>query len=665
MRKLLIGFFVLIVVAVAGILIVPGFIDWNTYKTEIATQIKSITGRDLVIGGDIQIAIFPAPAVVANDVTFANAPGGSEDQMVRLGSLEVNVALGPLMSGDIQVTKVRLVDPVVVLEVLADGRQNWVLEELKTDDAVSGNTIDLATGDPVSGDTEISAGPGLQLDNFEIVNGTVIYRDAVAAMEERIDGLNATFKAVTLNGPFESIGSLIVHGIPLSYEIGADGIFQGRTVPVSILIRSDAAEASVGFNGNIVNLAEDAKFTGKLKAEGQSLAAFIGAVTKAGELPGGLNQTFSAEGDVTATAAAVSIKTLAVKLGDTSASGSVDVGLADGLTAVADFNINHINLDRFLALAPYAGVMPTQSDGDSTQSDMQTSGSDISAESNVASNAAGQVSEAVGALFIPDDIGASLALGIDAITFQGEKAGPVRFNVELANGEITLSQFSSQLPGATDVAMFGFMSMQDGAPVFDGEAEISVGDTRRLTNWLQIDMPALPNGRLRRVNAKANVRATGENVQISGIDVAFDGSHLTGGVTVALRKRLAFGARLSLDHIDMEGYLPSTEAAGASGAAGAANDNASEISGGTAAVDGASPSATPNPLAVLTALTKFDANLKASIGEVIHQGTSIRKIAFDGTLFSGALTVKNASVADLAGASASVSGILSELGGNP
>lgn len=667
-RKLLIGFTGLVVLAVVGVLVGPSFINWNSYKTEIADQVKSITGRDLVIGGDIQIAVLPAPAIVANDVTFANVEGGSDSQMVRLGSLAVNVALGPLLGGDIQITKVRLVDPVVVLEVLADGQQNWIIEGLKSDDAAAlanGGTkkasIDLETGQAVTEDGPNAAGPGLQLDNFEIVNGTVIYRDAASAVEERVADLNATFKAVSLNGPFESIGSLTVRGVPLSYELGVDGVFQGRTVPINVLLRSDGVGASVGFNGNIVDLSGDAKFTGNLKAEGQSLAAMLAAISPGNQLPGGLNQSFSAEGDVTATASHIEVGTLAVKLGDTSASGTASVDLAETIQAAADFTINHINLDRFLAFAPYSGNAPAKSTEADGTLDAQP---DTALTAGSSEGTVGQTAQAAVPLTIPDAIGVSLALGVDAITFQGEKAGPVRVNVELANGEITLSQFSSQLPGATDVAMFGFVSMQDGAPVFDGEAEISVGDTRRLSRWLQVDLPDLPNGRLRHVKARANVKASTESVQISGIDVTFDRSHLTGGVTVALRKRLAFGASFELDRLDLEGYLPlAGEPSDTTGTA--VSGDAGETVAETIGAEKPTPVATPNPLTVLTALTKFDANFKARIGEIIHQGTPIRKMEFDGTLFNGALTVKKASVADLAGASVSLAGAMTELGGNP
>jgi len=168
---------------------------------------------------------------------------------------------------------------------------------------------------------------------------------------------------------------------------------------------------------------------------------------------------------------------------------------------------------------------------------------------------------------------------------------------------------------------------------------------------------------LRHVKARASIKATVKDVQISGIDVAFDGSHLTGGITVALRRRPAFGASFALDRIDLEGYLPVTtekKATDSLQATTTANTAANDNAAGTAA-----PSMMANPLTVLSVLTTFDANMKATVGEIVHQGTQIRNIEFDGALFNGTLTVKNASVADMAGASATLKGIVSELGGNP
>ncbi len=54
-------------------LIVPSFINWNDYKDEIAAAgVSKLTGRTLVIGGDIGLTLLPALGVVAEDVRLAN-----------------------------------------------------------------------------------------------------------------------------------------------------------------------------------------------------------------------------------------------------------------------------------------------------------------------------------------------------------------------------------------------------------------------------------------------------------------------------------------------------------------------------------------------------------------------------------------------------------------
>ena len=90
------------------------------------------------------------------------------------------------------------------------------------------------------------------MDNLELVNATIIYRDVASGIDERIEQLNASFKAASLQGPFESIGTLVVQDIPVSYEVAVDGIFQGRTVPVNAVIRSDVAGAEFLIAGNVV-----------------------------------------------------------------------------------------------------------------------------------------------------------------------------------------------------------------------------------------------------------------------------------------------------------------------------------------------------------------------------------------------------------------------------
>ena len=101
MKKLLIGLAGLLVVLVVAVLVVPGLIDWNGYKPQIRDQVREATGRDLEIGGDISLGILPAPALTVENVRFANAEGLEPPHMATLERLEVRVAFGPLLSGQI------------------------------------------------------------------------------------------------------------------------------------------------------------------------------------------------------------------------------------------------------------------------------------------------------------------------------------------------------------------------------------------------------------------------------------------------------------------------------------------------------------------------------------------------------------------------------------
>ena len=126
MKKLLIGVIGLAVIVAATLLVGPGLIDWNRYKSEITEIAKAKTGRDLQILGDIKITLLPSPSLSGRDVRLANIEGAAAADMVRLKSLEIKIALMPLLGGTVRIETVRLVEPVIELEVLGDGRKNWV-----------------------------------------------------------------------------------------------------------------------------------------------------------------------------------------------------------------------------------------------------------------------------------------------------------------------------------------------------------------------------------------------------------------------------------------------------------------------------------------------------------------------------------------------------------
>jgi len=120
--------------AVAVALFVAAYAIVTNYPVEdlkalIQDQVRQATGREIAIDGTLEMEVLPAPAIVMDGVRFKNAPWGSAPDMLTLGRVEAEVALWPLLSGDIEVRNLVLRDAVVVLERNAEGEVNWHLGE--------------------------------------------------------------------------------------------------------------------------------------------------------------------------------------------------------------------------------------------------------------------------------------------------------------------------------------------------------------------------------------------------------------------------------------------------------------------------------------------------------------------------------------------------------
>ncbi len=635
MKKIFIGVAGAIVFLIAAALIVPGFIDWNDYKDEIAGQAGAFTGRALDIGGDIELTLLPAPALVATDVRLANIDGAADADMIRLKSLEIRVALGPLLSGEIQVGKVKLVEPVVHLEILADGRKNWEFagpnerSETLVPGSAPGKSADAGDGAGLS--------LAVRLDSVEIENGVVVFRDSAAGTTERIDALNATVSATSLQGPFEFTGRFRARDIPLGLRFSVGEIVEQRAVPITMTLTTDPGASRVALRGIVRSPMDSPSFEGRITAEGKSLAGLIQTAVP-GALPGFLGQAFDVDGEVTASGSDLAITELSVRLGETRATGALSAKFGDEISADGQLAAGRIDLDSWLAMPTVAGRSARTADGAGSKKVPRSGG------------AAGPSAKSAAAAFrLPTGINVSAAVSADAIIYRGGIVRRTRANADLSGGEITISQISALLPGGSEVALFGFVTAPDGTPQFDGEIEAKSADLLGVLDWLGVDTSGVPPGRLRTFVARSKLSAYPELVQARNIDVQVDGSRLTGGVTWAISKRLAFGADLTIDRFNIDAYLPRVSADGS----GQATTEAAASKG-----EGGSPSA-------LAVLDSFDANLRVHVVTLTYKGVPIKDVIVDTTLFDGAVQVHRASIADFGGASVNIAGMLYGLGDEP
>ena len=119
----------LIIAVVVALYIIVSSYDFNSLKPQITRAAKEATGRELKLEGDIKLKISLRPALVVDGVKFQNAPWGSRPEMAEIKRFEVQVALLPLLSKNIEVSRLILTEPDILVETDRAGRSNLEFEK--------------------------------------------------------------------------------------------------------------------------------------------------------------------------------------------------------------------------------------------------------------------------------------------------------------------------------------------------------------------------------------------------------------------------------------------------------------------------------------------------------------------------------------------------------
>lgn len=638
MKKILIAALAGLAVLAGLLLVAPSLIDWNAYKGAIAERVSQATGRQVELRGDVGFTLLPSPALTVRDARLANAAGAAEPDMVRLKKLDARVALGPLLGGRVQVESIALVEPTFVVEVLKDGHINW---DLSTVGARTGDGLGAAEG-------LVSA---VSFDQVLIDNGTVIYRDDRNGRTETVEGLSARIAAGSLNGPFQIQGDFRLRGLTLHGEATAGRFTEGAAVPVRATLSMPHTDATLRFAGILTgggssggNGGGGSKVQGDLRAEGGDFAKLIDA-SKSSWAPAALAQPFSLRSTVEAGTSLATFTGLEAQLGDTRATGNATLRAGDPAKreeprTELTLAVNRLDLDAWLAQGA------------------RTAAAGNAAPAGNAGNTGG--TKASGPSFVlPTGVEAKLDVAVDAIAYNRGVVRQGRIEASLSGGRLNIDRVSALLPGGSDFVAAGEVTTPGGQPTLDVRMESNADNLRALLEWVKLDLHGVPADRLRRASLSGRLQGHADRFELSGLDFRFDSSRLSGAVAYVDRGRPAFGARLELDRLNLDGYLPADPAPSQPAtqtAPQAAPQPATRAVGprnGTASTDTAQ---TPQRMLGLA-----DANLDLRVGQLTVGGLPVQGLHLDATVASGALTVREAKVDDVAGLQARIDGQIAGL----
>ena len=115
----------LISLALAALFAVPHFVDWNGYRGVFEEEATRILGRDVRVGGDVNVRLLPAPYVSFEKLRIADPSGTTGEPFFRADSFTMRLSVAPLLKGIIEANEIVLEKPVLRLAVDAEGGGNW------------------------------------------------------------------------------------------------------------------------------------------------------------------------------------------------------------------------------------------------------------------------------------------------------------------------------------------------------------------------------------------------------------------------------------------------------------------------------------------------------------------------------------------------------------
>ena len=278
MRKFVIIGLGIVLLLIATAAVLPFLISAHVYEAKLIAAVKQATGRDLKIEGPVSLGLLTGLSLQAENVSLANVAGAPDAAMLTLAKLEVGLKLVPLLSGDVEITRLELTDPVVHLSVDKSGQGNWVF----TPEAAPQPVPDKDATPTAKTASRIKE---LHLGTVKLTGGTLSYADLRSGAKQEVTKLDATLKLPSLDKTMQLDGSAVWRGQPVTVSLTLDkpNAIMGGT-PQHVAFKLSAAPLRAEFDGTAA-MKPAIKADGKLSLSTPSLseaAGWAGSPPKAG-----------------------------------------------------------------------------------------------------------------------------------------------------------------------------------------------------------------------------------------------------------------------------------------------------------------------------------------------------------------------------------------------
>lgn len=309
MRESLTVLTFIVILVLSAALVVPYFVDWSAQRGLVEHQLSDVLGRSVKIKGAIDLKLLPTPYL-----RLADAEIGSKDATrdIKVGEIQLEIAVPPLLRGEVDFVEAKLVRPQLVLTIANDT---------------------LRLGPPL----QHFSGP-MRFERISVEDGTLDLADPATARRYRFDAISFSAEAVSLAGPFKAEGVFGFDGQKTSFRL-ATGDSSADRLHIKLLLDENAQHPRADFDGDLIFAKAAASVDGQMKLSGRFADPAALPWQASGHVQGSLRQMHADDIDL--------------RLGDedrgASFSGKAAFDFGAKPQVHASFKTHEIDFDRLLA----------------------------------------------------------------------------------------------------------------------------------------------------------------------------------------------------------------------------------------------------------------------------------------------------------------------------
>ena len=449
MSNFFVALAVFLITVVGALFTVPYFIDWNGYRGVFEEEASRLLGREVRVGGAVNLHLLPTPYFRFEKVRIADASVNLEEPFFRTDSLTVKLSVPPLLKGAVEAHEIEFQRPVLRLALNDKGGWNW-----QTFGQVLSNAPYLPTN--------------VALTSLRIKDGVLAVHGVNGAERTRLEGLEGELSSPSLDGPYRFRGTYGAPGAEREIRLSTAKAEDDGTVRFKALLRLADVGSVYNLDGRLLDLMGKSRMDGELTAQLPVASIWQSAsrTNTSSHSKGAISETksqtsnvaFELKSNVVADAAGATLSDLALSFEQDGRpqllTGAVKAVWRDALAIDMNLASRWLDLDRLAGTAenssPLDSVVP-----------LALRLRDL----------------------LPADGRSRASFTVDQANIGRESISGLRLALVRSKDKLEVEELRLGMPGGSRGELQGIMSGPAGAPVFDGTLGLRGVSVVRFLGW--------------------------------------------------------------------------------------------------------------------------------------------------------------------------------------